>query len=125
MVLSDKSPYKNTGNMVMIRGVAEINHFVADPDPTSEKPDADTDLGSGKFLYSLKSSTLNRKFSFGKYFGKFVNFGIIVFPCFFSSVADPGCLSRIRIRPFFCIPDPDPTVFYPESRIRVLQIRKG
>jgi hypothetical protein len=34
------------------------------------------------------------------------------------SVADPGCLSRI--------PDPDPTIFwYPGSRIRVLQIRKG
>jgi hypothetical protein len=24
----------------------------------------------------------------------------------FISVADPGCLSRIRIRPFFNIPDP-------------------
>jgi hypothetical protein len=31
------------------------------------------------------------------------------------SVADPGCLSRIRIRPFFSIPDPDPTVIYPGS----------
>jgi hypothetical protein len=43
------------------------------------------------------------------------------------SVADPGCLSRI--------PDPDPTIFwypgsgsdlfYPGSRIRILQIREG
>jgi hypothetical protein len=32
-----------------------------------------------------------------------------------NSVADPGCLSRIRIRPVFGIPDPDPTVFYPRS----------
>jgi hypothetical protein len=31
-----------------------------------------------------------------------------------GSVADPGCLSRIRIQPFFGIPDPDPTSFIPD-----------
>jgi hypothetical protein len=37
----------------------------------------------------------------------------------------PG--SRFRIQPFLVsrIPDPDPTVFYPGSRIRILQIREG
>jgi hypothetical protein len=42
-----------------------------------------------------------------------------------TSVADPGCLSWIRSCPFFGIPDPDPSVFYPGSRIRILQIREG
>jgi hypothetical protein len=37
----------------------------------------------------------------------------------------PG--SRIRIRPFFGIPDPGSgsDLFYPGSRIRILQIREG
>jgi hypothetical protein len=50
----------------------------------------------------------------------FNNFFVITF-----SVADPGCLSRIWIRPFFGILAPDPTVYYPGSRIRILQIREG
>jgi hypothetical protein len=39
-----------------------------------------------------------------------------------TSVADPGCLSRIRIRPFFDIPDPGSDCLL--SRIPILQIRK-
>jgi len=42
-----------------------------------------------------------------------------LFLLLFFSVADPGCLSRIWIFP---IPDPDPNVFHPVSRIRNLSI---
>ncbi len=39
---------------------------------------------------------------------------------FFRIVADPGCLSRIRI---FSIPDPDPNFFHPGFRIRIFPSR--
>jgi hypothetical protein len=32
---------------------------------------------------------------------------------------------QIRIRPFFGIPDTEPTFFYAGSRIRILKIREG